>query len=77
MCGSPNGDHEVADGPGPWGEGLVRELKEGPETRQARCPEAARVSRVDQSGALSVSDSAFPTSHTDSATRPNCANKWS
>lgn len=49
--GTPNSDREVPDRPGPWGEGLVRELEEGPRG-QSRCPrgETARVLRVGRFG---------------------------
>lgn len=50
----------------------------GPETRLGFLGERemAGVSGWACSGALCVSNSAFSASHTDSATRPNCVNKW-
>lgn len=62
---TPNSDHEVPDRCRPWGEGLVRELKQGPRG-QSSCPrgQTAGVLRVGDSGAFgSLTQPSLP-SHT-------------
>lgn len=62
---TPNSDHEVPDRWRPWGEGLVRELKQGPRG-QSSCPrgQTAGVLQVGDSGAFGSLTQPSPPSHT-------------